>query len=131
MPATLTDRADLAELVSRLGRWLDDAASADPADLLAEDVTVATPGGQSTGRDAVVAQALRTHAHLPTQHAITDVLADVEGDEATVSANLIATFVRPDGLETLGERYAFTARRTADGWRLRSIAVQPIWRRGA
>lgn len=131
MPASLTDRAELADLVSRLGRWLDDASTAAPADLLTDDVTVTTPGGQATGRDAVVAQALRTHAHVVTQHVITDVLADVEADSATVTANLLATFARETGPETLGERYAFTARRTGAGWRLRSIEVLPLWQRAA
>lgn len=131
MPVSLADRAELTDLVSRLGRWLDDASTATPADLLTDDVTVSTPGGQATGRDAVVAQALRTHAHVVTQHVITDVLADVEAGHATVTANLLATFAREGGPETLGERYAFTARRTGAGWRLRSIEVLPLWRRGA
>lgn len=131
MPVSLTDRAELTDLVSRLGRWLDDASTVTPADLLTDDATVTTPGGTATGRDAVVAQALRTHAHVVTQHVITDVLADVEDDRATVSANLLATFARETGPETLGERYAFTARRTGAGWRLRSIEVLPLWRRAA
>lgn len=131
MPASLTDRADLTDLVTRLGRWLDDATTADPADLLTDDVTVATPGGRATGFDAVVAQALRTHAHVATQHVITDVLADVDGDQAAITANLIATFARETGPETLGERYAFTARRAREGWRLASIEVLPLWQRAA
>lgn len=127
MTATLTDRAELTDLVSRLGLWLDDPASAAPEDLLAEDVRVQTPGGRAAGRDAVVTQATRNHADATTQHVISNVLVDLDGDTARIGANLVVTFVRDGGHRTLGERYAFAARRTPSGWRLTDITVQPIW----
>lgn len=123
----LSDRAELTDLVSRLGRWLDEPTSATPDELFTDDVTARTPGGRSAGRDAVVAQARRNHAHATTQHVIADVLADVDGDGARVGANLVVTFDGEDGRRTLGERYAFTARRTAAGWRLAEIGVEPVW----
>jgi hypothetical protein len=127
----LADRAELADLVSRLGRWLDSGGDGDPAALFVEDARVATPGGQAAGRDALVAQARRNH-DVPTQHVITDVLADVAGDMAQLTANLLVTFVddpaTPGAHRQLGETYAFTARRTAEGWRLASVTVRPVWR---
>ncbi|MCW2984468.1 MAG: hypothetical protein JWR63_2038 [Conexibacter sp.] len=117
--------------VSRLGRWLDGRAEGDPEAILTADATASTPGGEVRGRDALVAQARENHA-LPTQHLIANVLADVDGDRARVTANIVGHFVRgadtPPGPTTLGGRYAFDAVRTAAGWRLASVAVQPVWR---
>lgn len=131
---SITDRVELAELVSRLGRWLDDPASAAPSDLLASDVTVTSPGGTARGREAVVAQATRTHESRVTQHVMTDILADLGGDEASVTSNLLVAFLgagsEPQPQWISGSRYAFGARRTPAGWRLTSISVQPIWQVG-
>lgn len=131
---TLADRVELTELVSRLGRWLDDPASADPRALLADDVTVRSPGGEAQGRDRVVAQAKRTHDAVVTQHAMTDVLADVDGDAATITSNLLVAFLGHDAEPApswvSGSRYRFGARRTASGWRLTRIEVAPVWQVG-
>jgi SnoaL-like protein len=68
----------------------------------------------------------------------------VDGDEATARANTIAVFALSDSAPaTPGERvvnpspqfgigsvYRFGARRTADGWRLTSMAMHPIWELG-
>lgn len=130
----LADRLELADLVSRLGGWLDDLASAQPADLLAADVTVRSPGGVAHGRDAVVAQATRTHDGRATQHLMTDVLAVVDGDEAQVTANLLVVFGAAAGDSApqwvSGARYRFGARRHGVGWRLASIEVAPVWQVG-
>jgi hypothetical protein len=129
----LTDRAALTDLVSRLGHWLDAGADGDPAALFTEDVRVSTPGGQATGVERLVAQARRNHA-VPTQHLITNVLADVDGngDAARVTANLLVTFAdaagTPGAHHMHGETYAFEARRTGEGWRLSSVTVTPVWR---
>jgi len=121
----LFDRHAVTDLVSRLGLWLDGETTLDQARaILADDVAVSTPGGTATGLERVVAQARRNH-EVPTQHVITNVLVDLDGDRATAGANLIVTF--PD--ETQGERYAFAAARLQDGWRLTRIEVAPVWRR--
>jgi hypothetical protein len=127
----LTDRAELTDLVSRLGRWLDGRADGDPEQLFTLDATASTPGGTVSGRDAIVAQARHNHA-LPTHHLIGNVLADVHGDAATISANITGHFVRgadtPPGPTELGGRYALGAVRTSAGWRLSSVGVEPVWR---
>ena len=122
----MNDRQDITDLISRLGRWLDDKRFGDARAVLTEDVTVSTPGGQAEGIDRVVAQASRNH-QVPTQHLITNVLVDVEGDTATATANLLVTFAEPFSQQ--GERYRFGAARTPDGWRLSRVEVTPIWRR--
>lgn len=131
---TLADRVELAELVARLGRWLDDPGSATPESLLADDVTVRSPGGEARGRDRVVAQAKRTHEAVVTQHAMTDVIPELDGDEATITANLLVAFVGggTGSAPTFqsGTRYHFGARRAPEGWRLTRIEVAPVWEVG-
>jgi hypothetical protein len=126
--AELADRLAITDLVSHLGLWLDEKRFDDARSVLVEDVSVSTPGGQAQGIERVVAQASRNHED-DTQHAITNVLIDVDGDRATVGANLVVTFAR-DGarIATHGERYRFQAVRTPEGWRLSRIEVKPVWR---
>jgi SnoaL-like domain len=126
----LIDRGEIAELVSRLGLWLDEKRFDEARSILTEEATAKAPGGSVAGVDQVAEQARRNHM-VPTQHVITNVLIDLEGDRATVGANLIATFVDgpdPSGpLFQRGERYTFEVVRTADGWRLSQVESKPIW----
>jgi len=130
----LVDRSEITELVSRLGVWLDEKCFDEARSILTEDATAKTPGGSVAGVDQVAEQARRNHA-VPTQHVITNVLIDLDGDRATVGANLIATFVHgpdPSGpLFQRGEGYTFEAVRTADGWRLSRVESRPIWTIGS
>jgi SnoaL-like domain len=127
----MNDRDAITDLVSRLGLWLDEKRFDETASLFTDDVTVSTAGGQARGVERVAAQARRNHEGAVTQHVITNVLVDVDGDRATAGANLIVTFVpdagRPETHRTLGERYRFGAARTAAGWRLDRVEVIPLW----
>lgn len=131
---SIADRLELTELISRLGRWLDDPASAAPDELIAADATARTPGGSVEGREGVIAQARRNHDGHVTQHLMTDVLVVVDGDEARITSNLLVAFVDPAGPPVptwqSGSRYAFRARRTPAGWRLTQIEVEPVWQVG-
>lgn len=135
----LDDQQAITDLVARLGRMLDEKRFADARSILAEDITVHTPGGTSHGPEAAVEQARRNHT-VRTQHVITNVLIELDGDRADVGANLIVTFVGsdgeglalngtalPEGRLEIGERYRFEAVRGSAGWRLRSIAAERIW----
>jgi hypothetical protein len=122
----LSDRAELTDLVARLGRWLDAGADGEAQDVLTDDVTATTPGGRANGREAVVAQARANH-DVPTLHQITNVLVDLDGDEATIGAAVTATFA---GDGAAGGRYELAARRTDAGWRLSAIGMRPVYRRG-
>jgi hypothetical protein len=126
----LVERDALTRLIVRLGRWLDAGAPGeDAAAVFAPDVSISTPGGRARGIEAVVAQARRNH-DVPTQHFVTDLLIALDGDSATIGANLLVAFVREGSEpEVMGERYAFDAVRTADGWRLASVEAVPLWRR--
>jgi hypothetical protein len=100
-----------------------------------------TPGGEARGRDAVVAQARRNHGpDQPIQHVITNPVIELDGDRATVRANLVVHFAEPlaDGRPllapaiqfTLGEIYRFHVVRTPDGWRFARIETSPVWMAG-
>ncbi|WP_171058008.1 nuclear transport factor 2 family protein [Modestobacter altitudinis] len=127
----LSDRLAVTDLVHRLGVCLDEHRFDALDDVLTEDVTAATPGGEATGRPAVVAQAVRNHADFTgLQHVITNVLVDLAGDAATARANVVGTFVRGGSrpARQLGAVYRFRARRGPKGWRLAGIEVRPTWR---
>jgi hypothetical protein len=123
----MNDRDDITDLISRLGRWLDDKRFDEARAILTEDATVRTPGGQAEGIERVVAQASRNH-QVPTQHLITNVLVDLDGDAAAATANLLVTFAG-ETVSQQGERYRFGVTRTQDGWRLSRIEVTPVWAR--
>lgn len=129
----LMDRGEITDLVTRLGFWLDEKRFDGAREIFAEAVTVETPGGRAQGMERLIEQARRNHEPFERmQHVITNVLIDLDGDRATVRANLIATLVphadAPDLHFNLGERYAFEALRTPAGWRLSQVRVTPIWR---
>jgi len=133
----LADRADLAALVARQARWLDERRFDEAGAIFTEDASVHPQGGHSHGLRALTARAHRNHSTFAaTQHVISDVLIDIDddGDGATVRANLIATFVRdatdPEPATTIGERYRFQAIRTPRDWRFSRLEVTPVWRHG-
>jgi hypothetical protein len=131
-PAPFPVHHEIATLVHRLGLCLDEGRFDELRTLLTDDATAFTGGGRSDGADAVVAQARRNHGAVPVQHAITDVLVDLDADgtSAAVRANLAVTFVAVDTLaptRTVGSVYHFTARETPAGWRLASVATEPVW----
>lgn len=137
--ASLLDRLELTDLVSRLGVCLDEARFDEMHDLFTPDASARTPGGEAIGRDRVVAQAARNHrAEDGIQHVITNLLVDVDGDHATMRANLVVHVAHPTGAPSLaphltfslGEVYRFEARRTADGWRLTRVETVPVWLAG-
>ena len=123
---TLIDRQEITDLVSRLGLWIDEKRFDQTDDLFTDDISVRTLGGEAQGVERVAAQAARNHT-TDTQHVITNVLVDLDGDRATAGANLVVTFNEPR--RTLGERYRFEAVREPVGWRLSAIAVEAVWRR--
>ena len=130
----LTDRIELTELVARQGLWLDERTFADAGAIFTDDVSVVTQGGQAAGLADVVRQADRVHTRYDrTQHVTSNVLVDLAGDRATVTANLVASFVNdpaPEPALVVGERYRFDAVRTPEGWRFSRVQITPLWRSG-
>jgi hypothetical protein len=138
----LNDRQAIADLITRLGLMLDDKRFDEAEAILADDVTVQTPGGSARGRAAVVEQARRNHT-VRTQHVITNLLTELEGDRAEAHANLIVTFApesdesesrlligdfeQPVSRLMIGERYRFEATHGDEGWLLTAINVTRLW----
>ena len=123
-----TDHAQLSDLVTRLGRWLDDKRFDEARTVFTEDASADTLGGSVHGIDALAEHARRSHpADTPTQHFITNPQIEVDGDRAAIEANLLVVFAAPAGLRLLGERYRLDAARTPGGWRLSRVFVRPIW----
>jgi len=131
----LLDRTEITDLISRLGLWLDEKRFDDARSILTEDATADTPGGSVQGVDLLAEQARRNHDVDRTQHVITNVLIDLDGDRATVRANLIVTFIpraeAPGSHFEMGERYHFQAVRTPQGWRLSRVQASPLWTSGS
>jgi len=100
--------------------------------IFTDDVEVHSPRVQVRGIDKVVdfmRQAEVEGEH--TQHTTTDLLVNVSGDQAAVSANSLVYFYR-DGQpphQTSGMRLVCTAVRTPAGWRLRETRIMFAWMR--
>ncbi|MBG0569326.1 nuclear transport factor 2 family protein [Actinoplanes sp. NEAU-A11] len=68
-----------------------------------------------------------------TQHLTTDILVDLDGDRAELTANMLVTFFPPGSdqlapaLRLVGLKSAFSALRTSEGWRLLRTDVTPLW----
>src|SRR5258708_33935379 len=133
----LMDRSEIVDLVSRLGVVLDEGRFDEMQALFVEDATARTPGGTAEGREALVAQASRNHGpDQRVQHVITNVLVDLEGDRASVRANLAVNFtvasvagapvIAPIVQFTLGEVYRFAVVRTGEGWRVARVGPLPV-----
>jgi hypothetical protein len=138
----LADHTEITNLVHRLGVCLDDRRFDDMRSLLVEEATVRTPGGTAEGREALIAQASRNHRpNEPTQHLITNLLVELDGDRARVRANLVVNFAAPASRDeslpappirySLGEIYHFDVVRTSEGWRFSRIETSPVWISGS
>jgi 3-phenylpropionate/cinnamic acid dioxygenase small subunit len=128
----LTDRLAIEEIISRLGRCLDERDFEALRELFTADASAATPGGTSTGHDALVNQARRRHsADDGIQHVITNLLIEQDGDTANVRANLLVAFARTGPADPapflLGEVYRFELRRADDRWRITRLSSTPTW----
>ena len=137
----LLDRAEITDLVHRLGMCLDEARFDELSALLVEDATLRSPGGGVEGIDAIVAQAARIHsAEDGILHTITNLLIDVAGDAATARANLLVSFATPldtdlPGQPPLvrsiqGQVYHFDLVRRDGGWRISRLETVPVWKSG-
>ncbi|HEU5029196.1 MAG TPA: nuclear transport factor 2 family protein [Spirillospora sp.] len=131
--APTTDRIEIADLLTRFARLLDEARWDDAGTVFTDDVAVHSPrGGELRGLDTVVGFMRRSEVEgQRTQHTTTDLLVDVDGDQAAASANSIVYYYR-DGRAphfTGGLRQHCTAQRTPAGWRLSEVRIVPAWTR--
>lgn len=127
----IADRIEITDLFTRFARLLDEKRWEDTDTVFADDVAVHSPrGGELQGIDKVVDFMRQSEVEgQHTQHLTTDLLVDVDGDQAAVSAYSLVYYYR-DGQAphfTGGLRMAGTAVRTPAGWRFREQRITPAW----
>lgn len=142
MSQELADRAAITDVVTRMGWCLDrrdwDGLKALFTDVVYTDYTALWGG---TPQEAPVDELLATDKQgswrrtmdglESTQHLITNILVDVDGDTARATANVVGVhrLTNPHGspLWTVGGTYDFQVTRTAGGWRIRAITQGITW----
>ncbi|WP_067480160.1 nuclear transport factor 2 family protein [Actinomadura hibisca] len=129
----LADRIEITDLFARFALLLDEQRWEDADTVFADDVAVHSPrGGELHGIDKVVGFMRQGEVEgQHSQHTTTDLLVDIDGDQAAASGNSLVYYYR-DGQAphfTGGLRQYCTAVRTAAGWRLREVRITPAWTR--
>jgi hypothetical protein len=127
----ITDRFEIADLFTRLARLLDEKRWEDAGTVFTDDVAGHSPrSGEIHGIDKLIDFMRQTEVEGEhTQHVTTDLLVDINGDQAAASANSLVYFYR-DGRaphQKSGLRLACTAVRTPAGWRLRETRIMLAW----
>lgn len=138
----LSDRAAITDAVVRMGWLLDRRDWAGLRELFTDvvytDYTALWGGRPQEGTvDALLSTSAqgswrRTMDGLEaTQHLITNVLVDVDGDDARATANVLGVHRLPNPhgspLWTVGGTYDLRLVRTAAGWRIRAITQGLSW----
>ncbi len=126
-----TDHIEINDLVSRLGRLLDDKRWDDGHTVFHPDVSIHSPRyGEISGFDEFVGTVRRTEQpDVLTQHVTTGLLVDLDGDRAAVSANTMNYFYRAGGtpFRTASLRMDWVVVRTPAGWRIRETRTTVLW----
>ncbi|MGW4330691.1 nuclear transport factor 2 family protein [Nocardia sp. NPDC004573] len=126
----IADRIEIADLFSRFARLLDEQRWEDAGTVFTDDVEVDSPRIRVRGIDKVVDYMRQAEVEgQHTQHTTTDLLVNVDGDQADVSSNSIVYYYR-DGQpphQTGGLRQACVAVRTPAGWRISETRIMPAW----
>lgn len=128
---SVIDRVEIAGLVSRLGRLLDDKRWEDAHTVFHPEVAIHSPRyGETTGFDEFLEVMRRTEQpDVLTQHSTTGLLIDLDGDRATVSADSTNHFYRAGEapFRTASLRMDWVVVRTPAGWRVRDTRTTVLW----
>lgn len=133
---TLTDRAEITDLLDRYLRSLDDGVfdEAWARAFHTEDVTAEMPIGTVHGRAALLARIQGGMALFErTVHLGTNPVIELDGDRATARGAQLSTHVLADGSGSvfISAGHADTTLvRTADGWRISETALRVAWTQG-
>lgn len=65
-----------------------------------------------------------------TQHFLSNFTFDIDGDQAVVTAYVVAEHFLDDKSATLGGRYTFGLRRFGDVWKIGDFNLEARWHRG-
>ncbi|MEU0152518.1 nuclear transport factor 2 family protein [Micromonospora fulviviridis] len=129
----IADRIEITDLFTRFALLLDEKRWEDADTVFTDDVAVHSPrGGELRGIHKVVGFMRQSEVEgQHTQHTTTDLLVDIDGDQAVVTANSLVYYYR-DGQAphfTGGLRTAGAVVRTPAGWRIREQRITPAWTR--
>ncbi|MEU8758029.1 nuclear transport factor 2 family protein [Streptomyces sp. NPDC048659] len=142
---TLTDRAEITDLMARYLRSLDEGIFDESwaRAFHTEDVTAEMPIGTVRGREAVRARIERGMALFDrTVHMGTAPVIELDGDRATARGAQLSTHVLakgPDGPDGpgAGDSLFISAGhteselvRTPEGWRISASALRIVWTQG-
>lgn len=132
--AAAVHRIEVASLLDRYLIALDTGRLDDvwAESLFAGRAVVTFPVGGHEGLDGLAAFHRDALAKFDrTQHLNSPALVDLDGDRATLRANLISTQVLPSQeLFVTGTSVHGEARLTAHGWRLCVLSFRLIWKTG-
>ncbi|MEU2878338.1 nuclear transport factor 2 family protein [Streptomyces sp. NPDC007070] len=133
---TLTDRAEITDLMDRYLRSLDDGVFDDEwaRAFHTEDVTAEMPVGTVRGREALLRRVRQAMALFDrTVHFGTDITVEIDGDRATARGTQLSTHVLADGTDGVFVSAGHVENelvRTADGWRISASALRVVWTQG-
>jgi hypothetical protein len=139
IPSQVVDRLLITETVTTMGLSIDRADWTALAGVLAPAIALdysSLYGGQPhrVSRDELIGRMTRFVGALEmVQHLVLGVLADVHGDEATATANVVAVHRKAthlgNPLWTVAGTYDFGLVR-ADGWRIDALKLTVLWADG-
>ncbi|MFB7596413.1 nuclear transport factor 2 family protein [Streptomyces sp. NPDC056160] len=133
---SLTDRAEITDLLDRYLRSLDDGVFDEEwaRAFHAEDVTADMPVGVVHGRDALLARVGRAMALFDrTVHLGTNAVIEIDGARARARGAQLSTHVLADGSGGVFVSAGHTETelvRTDEGWRISASALRVVWTQG-
>lgn len=131
-PSMVADKLEIHELLARYARGVDSKDWDLYRSVFTEDAHIdySSAGAAAGSRDEVAAWLEAGFAHIPwSQHYITNIEIEVNGDEAEVRAMFYNPMQLPgvDGPSFCGGFYHHQMVRTSDGWKSRHLIEENRW----
>ncbi|PND55950.1 hypothetical protein CRM90_20000 [Mycobacterium sp. ENV421] len=128
----VSDELEIASVLHRYARAVDTHDWDLLRSLFTDDARLdySSVGGPEDGRDEVCSWLERSLVLMPmTQHFVTNIEADIDGDTATVRAMFYNPMLLPGATETsaCGGYYHHVMVRTDSGWRSRQLREENLW----
>ncbi|EME14387.1 nuclear transport factor 2 family protein [Rhodococcus triatomae] len=132
MDSALRDRLDIEDLLYRYARAVDTGDWDGYVGVFTEDAVLdyssaGYPPGDRHQMAALFGASLSVLTM--TQHFVTNVQVELDGDRAEVTAKFVNPMQVPglDGLSICGGNYHHTVVRTPDGWRSERLVEENLW----
>jgi hypothetical protein len=138
------DCAQISELLSRYCSFIDDKCITveNVASVFTPDGRYVAPNDSAVvGPEAIAIDKIKVFSRFrATHHVTSDHVIDVEGDTASLRANMTAMHLWSDELSdptqleshfVAGGVFNAIAVRTSEGWRFSQLSARVVWRSGA